>query len=108
LQALQQVYHLGFLLDVLDNLQDVQIRCTSSTYVDNDWTDERLLRKVLNLPWHGSREEQGLPLPLKVQTTGDEIYAQNMRKLEYPEEGHDVANVVFEPEIDHSIGFIHT
>ena len=40
LQAFEQVHHLGFLLDILDFLNDIQIGSTSSTNVDCDRLDK--------------------------------------------------------------------
>lgn len=64
LQALEQIHHLGLLLDVLNLLDDVQVGRTGSTDVDEDGSDERLLREVLDRLRHGRREEQGLSLGL--------------------------------------------
>ena len=65
LQALEEIHHFRFLLDVLDHLQDIQVRCAGTADVHEDRLDERLLGKVLDLAWHGSRKEQSLPLLLE-------------------------------------------
>ena len=65
LQTLQEVHHLGLLLDVLDYLQHVQVCGTGSSDVHEHRLDQRLLREVLNLARHRRREQQGLPLALQ-------------------------------------------
>lgn len=54
LQTFEQIHHLRFLLDVLNFLNDVERRGTSSTDVDNNRLHERLLGEVLDTFWHRS------------------------------------------------------
>ena len=57
LQAFEKIDHLGLLLDIFDDLQDVQVGGTRSTDVDKYRTDERLLREVLDFSGHRGGEK---------------------------------------------------
>jgi hypothetical protein len=57
LQAFKQIDHLGLLLDIFDDLQDVEVGSTRSTDIDKYGTDEGLLREILNLSRHRSGEK---------------------------------------------------
>lgn len=57
LQAFEKIDHLGLLLDIFDDLQDVQVGGTRSTDIDKYRTDERLLREVLDFSGHRGGEK---------------------------------------------------
>ncbi len=56
LQAFQKINHLCLLLDILDNLKNVEVCGTSATNVDQNWLDEGLACKIVDLPRHSGRE----------------------------------------------------
>ena len=56
------------------------------THGEKEDTYQRLFRKVLDLDWHGGREQDHLSLMFEVI--------------------HSVPDILFEPRINHSIGFI--
>ena len=53
LQTLQDVDHLGFLLDVLHFLHHVQTGRSRSAHIDGHWLDQGAASKVLDLLRHG-------------------------------------------------------
>lgn len=57
LQAFEKIDHLGLLLDIFDDLQDVEVGGTRSADVDKYRTDERLLREVLDFSGHRGGEK---------------------------------------------------
>ena len=67
LQTFEEVDHLGFLLDVLDDLEHVQVGSARTSDVDKHGPDKRLLRKVLNLARHRGGKEERLALALPLQ-----------------------------------------
>lgn len=64
MKALEEVDHLGLLLDVLDLLDDVEVGGAGAADVDGNGSDERVAGKLADLGGHGRREEQGLALML--------------------------------------------
>jgi hypothetical protein len=52
-------------------LDDIQIRSSSSTDIDKDRTDERLLSEILDCLGHGGGEEKGLTLSLGEEGDGE-------------------------------------
>ena len=64
LEAFQEVDHFGFLFDVFNDLENVEVGCSGTTDVYKHGLDEGFAGKVLDLPGHGGREEEGLALAL--------------------------------------------
>ena len=84
LQTFKQVHHLCLLFHIFNFLNDVHIRSTGSTNIDQDRVDEGLLSEVLNFTGHGSGEEKGLALIL--DRVSERIHARGSGNRESPGE----------------------
>mmetsp|Transcript_72425 Transcript_72425/g.114831 ORF Transcript_72425/g.114831 Transcript_72425/m.114831 type:complete len:258 (-) Transcript_72425:1046-1819(-) len=86
LQAFQQIHQFGLLLHILHLLDNIQVGSSGTANVDHDRIYQGSLGEVLDLLWHGSTEQQGLPLTSVVV--------------------QGIPDLLLKTQVDHSIGLI--